>query len=68
MSKIAGFDFGLKVFLTVSDVTQIELLQFLKQSLTLTDRFDILCFDTLNLQGTLPVNICAVGESTARVR
>jgi putative transposase len=98
MSKIAGFDFGLKVFLTVSDGTQIESPQFLRQSLTvikkanrqhskkvkgsanserarknlvrkyedvvnrrsdwfwklahdLTDRFDILCFETLNLQG-----------------
>ena len=97
-SRIAGFDFGLKVFLTVSDVTQIESPQFLKQSLTvikkasrqhskkvkgstnrerarknlvrrhedvvnrrsdwfwklahdLTDRFDVLCFETLNLKG-----------------
>jgi len=33
-SRIAGFDFGLKVFLTVSDGTQIESPQFLKQSLT----------------------------------
>lgn len=33
MSKIAGFDFGLKVFLTVSDGTQIESPQFLRQSL-----------------------------------
>ncbi|MGV0029307.1 transposase [Phormidesmis priestleyi] len=33
-SKIAGFDFGLKTFLTVSDGTQIESPQFLKQSLT----------------------------------
>ena len=98
MSKIAGFDFGLKVFLTCSDGTQIESPQFLRQSLTvikkanrqhskkvkdsanrerarknlvrkyedvvnsrsdwfwklahdLTDRFDILCFETLNLRG-----------------
>lgn len=97
-SRIAGFDFGLKVFLTVSDGTQIESPQFLKQSLTvikkasrqhskkvkgstnrerarknlvrrhedvvnrrsdwfwklahdLTDRFDVLCFETLNLKG-----------------
>ena len=98
MSKIAGFDFGLKVFLTCSDGTQIESPQFLRQSLTvikkanrqhskkvkdsanrerarknlvrkyedvvnrrsdwfwklahdLTDRFYILCFETLNLRG-----------------
>jgi len=97
-SRIAGFDFGLKVFLTVSDGTQIESPQFLKQSLTaikkasrqhskkvkgstnrerarknlvrrhenvvnrrsdwfwklahdLTDRFDVVCFETLNLKG-----------------
>ncbi|MEG4318099.1 MULTISPECIES: transposase [unclassified Microcoleus] len=97
-SRIAGFDFGLKVFLTASDGTQIESPQFLKQSLTvinkvnrqhsqklkgsanqerarqnlvrryedvvnrrsdwfgklaadLTDRFDVLCFETLNLKG-----------------
>ena len=97
-SRIAGFDFGLKVFLTVSDKTQIESPQFLKQSLTaikkasrqhskkvkgstnrerarknlvrrhedvvnrrsdwfwklahdLTDRFDVVCFETLNLKG-----------------
>jgi putative transposase len=98
MSRIAGFDFGLKTFLTVSDGSQIESPQFLKQSLTpikkasrqhsrkvkgsvnrerarlslvrkhedvvnrrsdwfwklahdLTDRFDVLCFETLNLKG-----------------
>ena len=97
-SRIAGFDFGLKVFLTVSDGTQIESPQFLKQSLTaikkasrqhskkvkgstnrerarknlvrrheevvnrrsdwfwklahdITDRFDVVCFETLNLKG-----------------
>ena len=97
-SKIAGFDFGLKTFLTVSDGTKIESPQFLKQSLNaikkasrdhslkrkglanrerarlnlvrkhedvvnrrsdwlwklahaLTDRFDVLCFETLNLKG-----------------
>lgn len=32
-SRIAGFDFGLKTFLTVSDGTKIESPQFLKQSL-----------------------------------
>ncbi|WP_293129305.1 transposase [Microcoleus sp. bin38.metabat.b11b12b14.051] len=97
-SRIAGFDFGLKTFLTVSDGSQIESPQFLKQSLNvikkanrqhskkvkgsanrerarkhlvrkhedvsnrrsdwfwklahdLTDRFDVLCFETLNLKG-----------------
>ncbi|MEH1805657.1 RNA-guided endonuclease InsQ/TnpB family protein [Nostoc sp.] len=97
-SKIAGFDFGLKVFLTCSDGTKIESPQFLKQSLKivhsasrhhsrkvkgsasrerarknlvrkyedisnrrrdwfwklaheLTDKFDVLCFETLNLKG-----------------
>ena len=97
-SRIAGFDFGLKTFLTVSDGSKIESPQFLKQSLTvikkasrqhskkvkgsanrerarkhlvrkhedvsnrrsdwfwklahdLTDRFDVLCFETLNLKG-----------------
>jgi len=97
-SKIAGFDFGLKTFLTCSDGSKIESPQFLKQSLneikkasrqlsskkkgsanrerarlnlarrhedvtnrrsdwfwklahTLTDRFDVLCFETLNLKG-----------------
>ncbi|XZO04183.1 MAG: RNA-guided endonuclease InsQ/TnpB family protein [Microcoleus sp.] len=97
-SRIAGFDFGLKTFLTVSDGTKIESPQFLKQSLNaikkasrdhskkrkgsanrerarlnlvrkhedvvnrrsdwfwklahaLTDRFDVLCFETLNLKG-----------------
>ncbi|QFS52748.1 putative transposase [Nostoc sphaeroides CCNUC1] len=96
--KIAGFDFGLKTFLTCSDGTTIESPQFLKQSLRLvanasrhhsrklkgsanrerarknlvrkyenifnqrrdwfwklahelTDKFDILCFETLNLKG-----------------
>ena len=96
--KIAGFDFGLKAFLTCSDGTQIESPQFLKQSLNtikkaskqhskkqkgsanrkrarlnlvrrhedvvnrradwfwklahdLTNRFDVLCFETLNLKG-----------------
>ncbi|MEH2382536.1 MAG: transposase [Nostoc sp.] len=96
--QIAGFDFGLKAFLTCSDGTKIESPQFLKQSLNivkkasryhskklkgsanreqarknlvrkyedisnrrrdwfwklaheLTDRFDILCFETLNLKG-----------------
>jgi len=97
-SRIAGFDFGLKTFLTCSDRTKIESPQFLKQSLNaikkasrqhskkrkssanrerarlnlvrkyedvvnrrsdwfwklaheLTDKFDILCFETLNLKG-----------------
>ena len=96
--KMAGFDFGLKTFLTCSDGSQIESPQFLKQSLSLikkasrshsqkvlgssnrerarkhlarkhedvanrrsdwfwklahelTDRFDVLCFETLNLKG-----------------
>ena len=96
--KIAGFDFGLKTFLTGSDGTLIESPQFLKQSLNaikkasrnhsnkvkgsnnrerarknlvrkyedvcnrrrdwfwnlahqLTDKFDVLCFETLNLKG-----------------
>jgi putative transposase len=104
--KIAGFDFGLKVFLTCSDGSTIESPQFLKQSLDivkkasrhhskklkgvsfgdatrtanrerarknlvrkhedisnrrhdwfwklahdLTNRFDVLCFETLNLKG-----------------
>ncbi|WP_353929445.1 transposase [Okeanomitos corallinicola TIOX110] len=96
--KIAGFDFGLKVFLTCSDGTKIDSPEFLKQSLnaikkasryhskklkgshnrerarknlvrkhedvcnkrrdwfwklahTLTDKFDVLCFETLNLKG-----------------
>jgi putative transposase len=96
--KIAGFDFGLKTFLTCSDGTEIESPQFLKQSLKivanasrhhsikvkgsanrerarknlvrkyedisnqrrdwfwklaheLTDKFDVLCFETLNLKG-----------------
>mgnify|MGYP002777011975 CR=1 FL=1 len=97
-SRIAGFDFGLKTFLTCSDGCKIESPQFLKQSLNaikkasrqhskkrkgssnrerarlslvrkhedvtnrrsdwfwklahkLTDRFDVLCFETLNLKG-----------------
>src|SRR6476661_857502 len=96
--KIAGFDFGGKTFLTISDGTKIELPQFLKQSINaiktasrqhfqirkesanreratknlvrkhedvanrrcdwfwkmaheLTDKFDMLCFETLNLKG-----------------
>ncbi len=96
--KIAGFDFGLKTFLTCSDGTKIESPQFLKQSLNaikkasrnhskkrkgstnrerarlnlvrkhedvtnrrsdwfwklaheLTHKFDVLCFETLNLKG-----------------
>jgi putative transposase len=104
--KIAGFDFGLKVFLTCSDGSTIESPEFLKQSLDivkkasrhhskklkgvsfgdatrtanrerarknlvrkhedisnrrrdwfwklahhLTNRFDVLCFETLNLKG-----------------
>jgi len=96
--KIAGFDFGLKVFLTCSDGFKIESPLFLKQSLnaikkasrhhskkligsanrerarrnlvrkyedisntrrdwfwklalSLTNRFDVLCFETLNLRG-----------------
>lgn len=97
-SRIAGFDFGLKMFLTCSDGAKIESPQFLKQSLNaiekasrqhskkpkgsanrerarlnlvrkhedvcnrrsdwfwklaheLTNRFDVLCFETLNLKG-----------------
>jgi putative transposase len=97
-SRIAGFDFGLKTFLTCSDGSTIESPQFLKQSLNaikkasrnhskkqkgssnrerarlnlvrkhedvvnrrsdwfwklaheLTDKFDVLCFETLNLKG-----------------
>ncbi|MEA5576255.1 transposase [Anabaena sp. UHCC 0451] len=96
--RIAGFDFGLKTFLTCSDGTKIESPQFFKQSLNaikkaskqhskkltgssnrerarknlvrkyegisnrrrdwfwklaheLTDKFDVLCFETLNLKG-----------------
>ncbi|MBW4478179.1 MAG: transposase [Tolypothrix brevis GSE-NOS-MK-07-07A] len=96
--KIAGFDFGLKTFLTCSDGTVIDSPQFLKQSLDaikkasrshskkvkgsanrerarknlvrkhedvcnrrrdwfwklanqLTDKLDVLCFETLNLKG-----------------
>ena len=97
-SRIAGFDFGLKTFLTCSDGSTIESPQFFKQSLSdvkiasrrhskklkgsnnrerarkhlvgkyekvsnrrsdwfwkladdLTDKFDVLCFETLNLKG-----------------
>ena len=96
--KIAGFDFGLKTFLTCSDDTKIESPQFFKQSFNvikkanrhhsrkvkgssnrerarkdlarahedianrrtdwfwklaheLTNKFDVLCFETLNLKG-----------------
>jgi len=96
--KIAGFDFGLKTFLTCSDGSKIQSTQFLKQSLNaikkasrqhskklkgsanrerarknlvrryedisnrrrnwfwklahnLTNKFDVLCFETLNLKG-----------------
>jgi putative transposase len=96
--KIAGFDFGLKVFLTCSEGFSIQSPQFLKQALNdvkkaslslskkrkssnswekarkhlvrqyekvvnrrrdwfwklahnLTDQFDVLCFETLNLKG-----------------
>ncbi|MDJ1179832.1 RNA-guided endonuclease TnpB family protein, partial [Roseofilum sp. BLCC_M91] len=96
--KIAGFDFGLKTFLTSSDGTKIDSPEFLRQSLnaikraskshstkakgsnnrerarknlvrkhedvcnrrrdwfwklahSLTDEFDVLCFETLNLKG-----------------
>jgi len=97
-SRIAGFDFGLKTFLTCSEGFKIESPQFLKQSLNaiqkasrelsrkvkgsnnreqarlnlcrkhedianrrrdwfwklahqLTNQFDVLCFETLNLKG-----------------
>jgi putative transposase len=97
-SRIVGFDFGLKTFLTGSDGSKIESPQFLKQSLNtikkasrnhskkrkgsanrerarlnlvrkhedvinrrsdwfwklahdLTNQFDLLCFETLNLKG-----------------
>lgn len=97
-SKIAGFDFGLKTFLTCSEGFSIEAPEFFKQSLQvlrlasrqlsskkkdslrweqarlnlvrkhedianrrsdwfwklahkLTDQFDVLCFETLNLKG-----------------
>jgi putative transposase len=96
--KIAGFDFGWKTFLTISDGTKIELPQFMEQSINaiktascqhsqkrkesanrerarknlvrnhedvanrlcnwfwkmaheLTDKFDGLCFETLNIKG-----------------
>ena len=96
--KIAGFDFGLRTFLTCSDGSNIECPQFFKQSINaiklanrqhstkkkgshnreqarlnlvrrhedianrrsdwfwklayeLTDKFDVLCFETLNLKG-----------------
>ncbi|HEY9744257.1 MAG TPA: RNA-guided endonuclease TnpB family protein [Coleofasciculaceae cyanobacterium] len=98
IGKIAGFDFGLKTFLTCSDGSKIESPQFLKASLNdirsssrqhskklkgsanrerarkhlvrqhekvsnrrrdwqwilaheLTNKFDVLCFETLNLKG-----------------
>ncbi len=98
LRKIAGFDFGLKTFLTCSDGSKIDSPLFLKQSLSdlkkasrqhskkqthstnrerarkhlvrqhekvsnrrrdwfwklahqLTDKFDVLCFETLNLKG-----------------
>lgn len=97
MGKIAGFDLGLKTFLTISDGTKIEFPQFLKQSINaiktascqhsqkwkesanregarknlvrkhedvanrrcywfgkmaheLTEKFDVLCFETLNIK------------------
>lgn len=97
-SRIAGFDFGLKTFLTCSDGSRIESPEFLKQAMKtikqassqhshknkgsnnrekarknlvrkyedvincrhdwfwklahqLTDKFDVLCFETLNLKG-----------------
>lgn len=97
-SKIAGFDFGLKTFLTCSDGSKIESPQFFKQAIStvklasrqhsktvigsanrergrkhlvrahedianrrrdwfwklahdLTNQFDVLCFETLNLKG-----------------
>lgn len=37
-SRIAGFDFGLKTFLTCSDSSKIESPQFLKQSLDLVKK------------------------------
>jgi putative transposase len=96
--KIAGFDFGWKTFLSISDGTKIESPQFLKQSINaiktascqhsqkrkespnperarknlvrkhedvanrrcnwfgkiaheLTDKFDVLCFETFNIKG-----------------
>jgi putative transposase len=96
--KIAGFDFGWKTFLTISDGTKIELPQFMQQFINaiktasrqhsqkrkesanrerarknlvrkhedvanprcnwfwkmaheLTDKFDVLCFETLNIKG-----------------
>jgi putative transposase len=96
--KIAGFDFGWKTFLTISDGTKIESPQFLKKSINaiktasrqdsqkrkestnrerarknlvrnhenvanrrcnwfwkraheLTDKFDVLCFEILNIKG-----------------
>ena len=96
--KIAGFDFGWKTFLTISDGTKIELPQFMQQFINaiktasrqhsqkrkesanrerarknlvrkyedvanrrcnwfwkmadeLTEKFDVLCFETLNIKG-----------------
>lgn len=112
--KIAGFDFGLKTFLTCSDGSKIESPEFFKQGLNtirkackqlsrkqkgslrreqarkhlcrqyekianqrrdwfwklaheLTDRFDVLCFETLNLKGMQrlwgrKINDLALGE------
>ncbi len=112
--KIAGFDFGLKTFLTCSEGFKIESIEFLKSSLALirkassqyskklkgstnreqarkhlvrqhekvsnrrrdwfwklahelTNKFDVLCFETLNLKGMQhlwgrKVNDLALGE------
>ena len=107
--KIAGFDFGWKTFLTISDGTKIELPQFMKQSINaiktasrqhsqkpkesgnrerarknlvskhedvanrrcdwfwkiaheLTDKFDMLCFETLNLKGTQRLWGCKISD------
>ena len=112
--KIAGFDFGLKTFLTCSDGSKIESPEFFKQGLNtirkackqlsrkqkaslrreqarkhlcrqyekianqrrdwfwklaheLTDRFNVLCFETLNLKGMQrlwgrKINDLALGE------
>ncbi|WP_072621471.1 RNA-guided endonuclease InsQ/TnpB family protein [Spirulina major] len=52
--NIAGFDFGLKTFLTCSEGFKIDAPLFFKQSLNavrkLTNQFDVLCFETLNLK------------------
>jgi len=118
-SKIAGFDFGLKVFLTCSEGFTISSPLFLKSSLTtlrkasqqhskkqqgstnrrlarkrlvrcheaignrrrdwqwklahkLTDQFDVLCFETLNLKGMQrlwgrKVNDLALGDFLAQL-